>query len=142
LDRELQRHEQGLRAARAAPDEVVQRTVAEFERRVADPGETGAAFVAVADDGEVLGYLSIFVEEDQLERDPAVAYIDKLVVTRSPRRVGVGQARIAAAQSFAAEQQVRRLIVKVLHNNVHALSAYRYYGFTEDAIVLERRLII
>jgi GNAT superfamily N-acetyltransferase len=114
--------------------------VAATEDLLAAKGEGAALLVAEAVDGAVLGFVTCFVREDDLERDRRELCIEDVVVTAASRRRGVGRALVAAACRFAAERGVRRVVVSALSANEETVAAYAAMGFRPALVTLERLL--
>jgi RimJ/RimL family protein N-acetyltransferase len=88
-----------------------------------------AVFVAEAEDGSVVGRLSI--TRDQHPASRHVADVG-LMVSQSHRRRGVGRALLVAAVEWAREQDVRKLELHVFPHNVGAIALYERFGFVRE----------
>jgi L-phenylalanine/L-methionine N-acetyltransferase len=88
-----------------------------------------AVFVAEAEDGGVVGRLS--VTRDQHPASRHVADVG-LMVSQSHRRRGVGRALLGAAVEWAREQDVRKLELHVFPYNVAAITLYERFGFVRE----------
>jgi RimJ/RimL family protein N-acetyltransferase len=88
-----------------------------------------AVFVAEAEDGSVVGRLSI--ARDQHPASRHVADVG-LMVAQSHRRRGVGRALLGAAVEWAREQDVRKLELHVFPHNEAAIALYEQFGFLRE----------
>jgi RimJ/RimL family protein N-acetyltransferase len=88
-----------------------------------------AVFVAEAEDGTVVGRLSI--ARDQHPASRHVADVG-LMVAQSHRRRGVGRALLGAAVEWAREQAVRKLELHVFPHNEAAIALYEQFGFVRE----------
>lgn len=88
-----------------------------------------AVFVAEAEDGEIVGRLSI--ARDQHPASRHVADLG-LMVAQSHRRQGVGRAMLAAAVDWARENDVRKLELHVFPFNDAAIGLYERFGFERE----------
>jgi len=75
-------------------------------------------------DQDVVGYISL------LERgiDSAVCVTD-LVVNATVRRQGIGSALLAAAQDWAADRSLRRVILEMQSKNLPAIRFSQKFGY-------------
>lgn len=88
-----------------------------------------AVFVAEADDGELVGRLS--VARDAHPASSHVADIG-LMVAKSARRRGVGRALLEAAVEWARSAGVRKLELHVFPWNEPAIRLYEKFGFERE----------
>jgi RimJ/RimL family protein N-acetyltransferase len=88
-----------------------------------------AVFVAEAEDGSVVGRLSI--ARDQHPASRHVADVG-LMVSQSYRRRGVGRALLGASVEWAREQGVRKLELHVFPYNAAAIALYEQFGFVRE----------
>jgi RimJ/RimL family protein N-acetyltransferase len=88
-----------------------------------------AVFVAEAEDGAVVGRLSI--ARDQHPASRHVADLG-LMVAQSYRRRGVGRALLAAAVEWAQTQDVQKLELHVFPYNEAAIALYEQFGFVRE----------
>ncbi len=140
LNAELQDHERKDRPSRRPGAEMTEEYVTALETELARKGEDAALFVAESRDGAVLGFVTCFVVEDELEREPRQVRIEDIVVAAAVRRRGIGRALVAAAVRFANERRVRRIVLSVLTVNAGAAATYEALGFKPVRLTLERWL--
>ena len=88
-----------------------------------------AVFVAEAEDGTVVGRLSI--ARDQHPASRHVADLG-LMVAQSHRRQGVGRALLRAAVDWARQQDVQKLELHVFPHNEAAIALYEQFGFVRE----------
>jgi len=88
-----------------------------------------AVFVAEAEDGELVGRLS--VARDAHPASSHVADIG-LMVAKSARRRGVGRALLEAAVEWARSAGVRKLELHVFPWNEPAIRLYEKFGFERE----------
>ncbi len=88
-----------------------------------------AVFVAEAEDGRVIGRLSI--SRDQHPASRHVADLG-LMVDASHRRRGIGRALLAEAVEWAREAEVRKLELHVFPWNEAAIALYEDFGFVRE----------
>jgi RimJ/RimL family protein N-acetyltransferase len=88
-----------------------------------------AVFVAEAEDGEIVGRLSI--ARDQHPASRHVADLG-LMVAQSHRRQGIGGALLEAAADWAREHDVRKLELHVFAHNEGAIKLYEQFGFERE----------
>jgi RimJ/RimL family protein N-acetyltransferase len=88
-----------------------------------------AVYVAEAEDGTIVGRLSI--ARDQHPASRHVADLG-LMVAQSHRRQGIGRALLAAAVDWARENDVRKLELHVFPYNEAAIALYEGFGFVAE----------
>ena len=88
-----------------------------------------AVYVAEADDGRVVGRLSL--ARDQHPASSHVADLG-LMVARTHRRQGVGRALLEQAVAWAREVGVRKLELHVFPHNEPAIALYESLGFQRE----------
>jgi L-phenylalanine/L-methionine N-acetyltransferase len=90
-----------------------------------------AVFVAEAEDGQIVGRLSI--ARDQHPASRHVADLG-LMVARSHRRQGIGRALLAAAVEWARASEVRKVELHVFTYNEAAIKLYEQFGFEREGL--------
>ncbi|MFL5336776.1 MAG: GNAT family N-acetyltransferase [Geminicoccaceae bacterium] len=140
LNTELQEHERALRPSLRPGPAMTEAYVTALEARLARVGEDGALLVAEGPGGQVLGFATCFVDEDELEREPRLVRIEDVVVARAARRQGIARALLAEASRFAGRHGIRRVVLSVLALNAEAAAAYHAAGFRPVKLTLERWL--
>lgn len=81
--------------------------------------------IYVAEDREVIAFLSIEVHHDQDD----YIYLDDFSVTEAYRNQDVGSALIRTAESFAGEINISRICLHVEKTNLDALRFYENKGY-------------
>lgn len=76
------------------------------------------------DQGAVIGYLCA-----KEEHPSSVAWVTDLVVTSEARRKGAASALLLAAQAWAAERSVRRLILEMQSKNEGGIRLAQKFGY-------------
>lgn len=88
-----------------------------------------AVFVAEAEDGEIVGRLSI--ARDQHPSSRHVADLG-LMVAEAYRRRGIGRALLRAAADWGRAHDVRKLELHVFPHNDAAIRLYEQFGFVRE----------
>jgi RimJ/RimL family protein N-acetyltransferase len=88
-----------------------------------------AVFVAEAEDGSIVGRLSL--ARDQHPASRHVADLG-LMVAQSYRRMGIGRALLEAAVRWGRENAVRKLELHVFPHNTAAIALYEQFGFRRE----------
>jgi GNAT superfamily N-acetyltransferase len=137
---ELQDHEGTLEADRLPGTVIAETHLAYLQEQCRQ--KRGVILVAVSD-GEVLGFVCLWADEDFGEHYavPArAAHLSDLVVRAPQRRVGLGQALVGAAERFARDRGAELLTVNVLAANGLARAFYVVCGFREYELLLTKPL--
>ena len=140
LNAELQDHERQIRPSRRIGAEMTEPYLAEIERRLSAKGDDAALLVAEDQEGGVIGFVTCFVLESDLEQEPREALIEDVVVTARARGQGVGRALIEAACGFARVRGAVRMEIAVLTGNDVAAASYAAMGFVPARQTLELQL--
>lgn len=140
LNAQLQEHERALRPSRRPGSVMTEEYVSALETRLAEKGEDGALLVAESGGGEVVGFATCFIDEDELEQNPRHLRIEDLAVAREFRRQGICRALVDASIAFAHERGVDRVELSVLTVNSDAAATYAALGFRPILVTLERML--
>ncbi len=82
-----------------------------------------AVLVAV-EEGLPVGYLALVVE-----RSASAARVTDLVVASDRRRKGIGSSLLSAAQSWAGERKVQRLILEMQSKNQPYIRLAQKFGY-------------
>jgi RimJ/RimL family protein N-acetyltransferase len=90
-----------------------------------------AVFVAEAEDGRIVGRLSL--ARDQHPASRHVADLG-LMVAQSHRRQGIGRALLEAAVEWARANDVRKLELHVFTYNEAAIRLYEGFGFEREGL--------
>jgi ribosomal protein S18 acetylase RimI-like enzyme len=136
LNAELQDFERNLRPSRRHGDEMSLDYTSSLLKRLNLENETGEVFVAEIE-GKVVGFVSCFLCEDELESVPAEVLIEDLVVAKTARGKSVGKALTKAVTSYALEHGITRVVVSVLQQNNSAFRFYESMGFKLAVLTLE-----
>ena len=110
-------------------------------RRLLEEG--GCYLTATDDEGRVIGYAMVGIEEgpdDTFEVTGGTAEIVTLVVTRDHRSEGVGRALLDAAEAVVRDHGFDTVKVAVMSGNARAREFYEKRGYSVGEYVLYRRL--
>lgn len=105
--------------------------------------EGGSYLTAEDDGGQLIGYAMATIEvgpDDTFEVDGGTAEVVSLVVTRSRRSHGVGQALLHAVERLARDRGVDTVKIAVMSGNSAARGFYEAHGYSVAECVLYRRL--
>jgi GNAT superfamily N-acetyltransferase len=82
------------------------------------------AVIVAVDDGLPIGYICVMAEHTS-----AVAWVTDLVVSAHARRQGVASALLMAAQDWAVERSVRRLVLEMQSKNQAYIRLAQKFGY-------------
>jgi GNAT superfamily N-acetyltransferase len=139
LNSELQEFERNLRPSRRQGHEMSLDYTSSLLERLTLEEEDGELFVAELA-GKIVGFVSCFISEDELETVQPEVTTEDLVVTKTARGKGVGKALIETVQAYALEHEINRVVVSVLRQNALALEFYASAGFRLAVLTLEHTL--
>ena len=100
------------------------------ERIMIEGMEIAASFVAVQEDGKVIGFLHV---DANLKRGLGILHsigVDPRVFAR-----GVGKALVAEAEKFWRQHRMRKIYTCTSHINQRALRFYKSLGFHEEGLL-------
>lgn len=115
------------------PDHTWQGDAKLLEQYFAGGAPHTNALVSVDNDSNIQG-IAIFTMRSELLSGEPSAHLEVLVVAAQSRRVGIGQALIAATETAAKEQGACSLTLHVFANNKRARSVYKSTGFKEELL--------
>ena len=138
---ELQDYERSLHDTRRAGEDVADLCLEQDIETLAR--KSGFSFVAEVD-GEAAGYVSFWVEEDDVAGETAdsnrFGYIANICVLARFRGQGIAAALLRSAERSFAEQNVSRVRINMLANNDSARRAYAKAGFAPYEVMYEKRI--
>lgn len=109
----------------------------EIERGMRDPG---CRIWVAESEGATLGFLFAEAEtESPAVEEGGIGWIHELYVDPRARRSGVGRALVERALAFFRERRSGRVSVRVETPNVLGREFWESLGFSERALILERR---
>ncbi|MBD5151774.1 MAG: GNAT family N-acetyltransferase [Oscillibacter sp.] len=83
-------------------------------------------WVCVAEaDGKVIAFLSI----EEHHKPEKFLYLDDCSVSRDYRNRGVGTELLKAAERYAKDRDISKLVLHVEKSNIHACALYKRIGF-------------
>jgi ribosomal protein S18 acetylase RimI-like enzyme len=106
-------------------------------------GEGASYITATDDDGHLVGYAVVAVEEgsdDTFDIQGGIAEVVTLVVAGDHRSAGVGGALLSAAEQVAREHGFDTVKIAVMSGNTRAQRFYEASGYAVAEHVLYRRL--
>jgi ribosomal protein S18 acetylase RimI-like enzyme len=93
-------------------------------KKICDDWQERAGLLVALLNGNPIGYISI---RDDIV--PQTAWVDDLVVMRRMRRQGVGTALLLAAQQWANQRQLKRMVIEMQSKNYPAICLAQKLGF-------------
>lgn len=101
-----------------------------------------ARYIVAEDNGQVLGYMGMYVVEDQ-------GFVSNIAVAPHARRQGIASQLMSEQIRYASDNGVREIMLEVRASNTSAMELYKRFGFfcagvrpryyerpTEDAILM------
>src|SRR5919199_6944273 len=98
-----------------------------------------AIFVAVQEDGELIGSITILIEQKFIHNGGKVGHIEDVVTRKGYEGIGVGKALVLKALSFAKENKCYKVVLDCSRSNV---GFYKKIGFREHEISMRMDLQI
>jgi GNAT superfamily N-acetyltransferase len=98
-------------------------SASELAARIAQVSTTDGHYAAIADDGQKIRGLMHVYERPALEK-PREAVIQSLVIDERARKTGVGRLLMCAAEAWARERGLNRV---VLHTRIDRDDAHAFY---------------
>ena len=98
--------------------------------RIERPDYIATSFVAVQDDGKVIGFLHV---DANLKRGLGILHsigVDPAAFAR-----GVGTALVTEAEKFWRSRRMRKIYTCTSHINQRALAFYKHMGFHEEGLL-------
>ena len=98
-----------------------------------------AVFVAVKEDGELIGSITILIEQKFIHDGGKVGHIEDVVTRKGYEGIGVGKALVLKALSFAKENKCYKVVLDCSTSNV---GFYKKIGFREHEVSMRMDLQI
>src|SRR5919199_3124859 len=96
-------------------------------------------FVAVKDDGQIIGSTTLLIEQKFIHDGGKVGHIEDVVTRKGYEGIGVGKALVLKALSFAKENKCYKVVLDCSRSNV---GFYKKIGFREHEISMRMDLQI
>lgn len=96
-----------------------------------------AVFVAVKEDCELIGSITILIEQKFIHNGGKVGHIEDVVTRKGYEGVGVGKALVLKALSFAKENKCYKVVLDCSKSNV---GFYKKIGFREHEVSMRMDL--
>jgi glucosamine-phosphate N-acetyltransferase len=94
-------------------------------------------FVAAKTDGEIIGSITLLIEQKFIHNGGKVGHIEDVVTKNGYEGMGIGRAIVAKALAFAAEMKCYKVILDCSENNAQF---YRRMGFKEHGLSMRHDL--
>jgi aminoglycoside 6'-N-acetyltransferase I len=117
--------------------------VAEMARFCAEPARFGQ-FLAIADDGEVQGFVEVALRSDYVNgtHSRPVAFVEGVYVVSHARRRGVARSLVQAAEQWARARGCRELASDARIDNPVSHALHGALGFEEtERVVFFRKVL-
>ena len=101
--------------------------------------EESATFVAVAADGQRLGYVNVRGGMDEIANEQC-GYVALLAVAAEAEGEGVGQSLLQKAENWTKDMGFRRLSLDVFASNHRGQQFYEEAGFRPETIRVTKQL--
>ena len=98
-----------------------------------------AIFVAVKQDGDLIGSITILIEQKFIHNGGKVGHIEDVVTKKGYEGIGVGKALVLKALSFAKENKCYKVVLDCSRSNV---GFYKKIGFREHEVSMRMDLQI
>jgi glucosamine-phosphate N-acetyltransferase len=98
-----------------------------------------AIFVAVKQDGDLIGSITILIEQKFIHNGGKVGHIEDVVTRKGYEGIGVGKALVLKALSFAKENKCYKVVLDCSRSNV---GFYKKIGFREHEVSMRMDLQI
>ncbi|HJT50025.1 MAG TPA: GNAT family N-acetyltransferase [Nitrososphaeraceae archaeon] len=96
-----------------------------------------ATFVAVKEDGEVIGSITILIEQKFIHDGGKVGHIEDVVTRNGYEGRGVGKALVVKAIDFAAKEKCYKVVLDCSRSNIEF---YQKLGFKQHEISMRMDL--
>ena len=98
-----------------------------------------AVFVAVKEDGQLIGSITLLIEQKFIHNGGKVGHIEDVVTKKGYEGMGVGKALVLKALSFAKENKCYKVVLDCSRSNV---GFYKKIGFREHEVSMRMDLQI
>ena len=95
-------------------------------------------FVAVKDDGQIIGSTTLLLERKFIHDGGKVGHIEDVVTRKNYEGMGVGSALVHTALGFAKDSNCYKVILDCSKNNMHF---YKKIGFKEHEISMRYDIV-
>ena len=94
-------------------------------------------FVAVKEDGEIIGSITILVEQKFIHDGGKVGHIEDVVTRKGYEGIGVGKALVFKALNFAKQNKCYKVVLDCSRSNI---GFYEKIGFREHEVSMRMDL--
>jgi len=137
---ELQAFGRSIDSNRVAPEAIRGKYI---DHLLAECAKSDGYFLVAQRSGQVVGFICVLCRvesEDIVEREREYAYVTDLVVVVRHRNTGIGADLMRAAETRARSRGATRIRVGVLAANSGAHRLYQQLGYSDQEVVLEKRI--